>query len=63
MCSQIKELNSSKSLLSYRVTGCTTVRNVLPPVVQRVVSVGAGPGILAQHLTYHIAVGTRPLMQ
>lgn len=38
----------------------TTLRNVLPPVVQWVVSVGTGPGVLAEHLAYHIAVGTRP---
>lgn len=38
----------------------TTVRNVLPPVVQWVVGVGTGPGVLAEHLAYHITVGTRP---
>lgn len=38
----------------------TTVRNVLPPVMQWVVSVGAGSGILAEHLAYHITTGTRP---
>lgn len=38
----------------------TTRRNVLPPVVQWVVSMGAGPGILAEHLAYHITAGTRP---
>lgn len=41
----------------------TTARNVLPPVVQWVVSMGTGPGVLTEHLAYHIAVGTRPLIE
>lgn len=28
--------------------------------MQWVVSMGTGPGILAEHLAYHITVGTRP---
>ena len=38
----------------------TTLRNAPPPVVQWVVSVGAGSSVLAEHLAYHITVGTRP---
>lgn len=37
----------------------TTGRNLSPPVVQRVVGVGAGAGVLAQHLTDHINAGSR----
>lgn len=38
----------------------TALRNVPPPVVQRVVGVGAGPGELTEHLADHIGAGTRP---
>lgn len=38
----------------------TTARNVLSPVMQRAVGVGAGPGVLTEHLAYHIPVGIRP---
>lgn len=37
----------------------TTGRNLSPPVVQRVVGVGAGAGVLAQHLTDRISAGSR----
>lgn len=36
------------------------MRNALPPVVQWVVGVGTGPGVLTEHLAYHITSGTRP---
>lgn len=48
------------TFLSQHLEERTTLRNVLPPVVQWVVSVGTGPGILAEHLAYHFTIGTRP---
>lgn len=37
--------------------------NVQPPVMQWVVGVTTGSGVLAEHLAYHIAAGTRPSTQ
>lgn len=41
----------------------TTVWHLQPPVMQWVVGVTAGSGVLAEHLAYHITAGTRPSTQ